>query len=241
MFDTPEEAARQHLGGLRRLFALQLREQIRHAEKSLPGFQQAAVHYMALGTAEQLRGQIVDAAIDRAFLAAPLPADKAAFAQRLAEGKPRFQLLAAEIARLAGQILGEHAQVQKKLAGFKAQAALQADVRAQLQALLTPRFIAETPTAQIGHLPRYLQAIEKRLDKFRTDSARDAQLAAQLAPWQARWLREAAQYRGALPQRLQDLRWMLEELRVSLFAQELRTPMPVSLKRLEKVWAQWAT
>ncbi|MGC9164016.1 MAG: DUF3418 domain-containing protein, partial [Thiomonas sp.] len=239
VFDTAEEAARMHRGGLRRLFALQLREQIRHAEKSLPGFQQAAMLFMPLGSAELLRTQIIDAALDRAFLGEPLPADKAAFVQRLAEGKPRFQLLAAEVARLAAQILQEYAQVQKKLAAFKNQPELTADIRAQLQALLPAQFIAHTPPAQIGHFPRYLQAIQRRLDKFRTDPARDAQLRAQLAPWLARWQREAAQYRGALPQRLQDLRWLLEELRVSLFAQELRTPMPVSLKRLEKVWAQW--
>ena len=239
VFDTAEEAARLHRGGLRRLFALQLREQVRHAEKSLPGFQQAAMQFLSLGSAELLRTQIIDAALDRAFLADPLPADRAAFVQRLVEGKPRFQLLAAEVARLAAQILDAHAQVQKKLAALKNQPELLADIRAQLQALLPAQFIAQTPVAQIGHLPRYLEAIVRRLDKFRTDPARDAQLRAQIAPWLVRWQREAAQYRGALPQRLQDLRWLLEELRVSLFAQELRTPMPVSLKRLEKVWAQW--
>ncbi len=239
VFDTAEEAARLHRGGLRRLFALQLRDQIKHAEKNLPGFQQAAMQFMSLGTAELLRAQIVDAALDRAFLAEPLPADKSAFAQRLSEGKPRFQLLAAEMARLAAKILDEYAQVQKKLAAFKNQPALHADIRAQLQALLPPRFIAETPPAQIAHFPRYLQAIGRRLDKFRTDPARDAQLGTQLAPWLTRWQREAASYHGRLPPRLQELRWLLEELRVSLFAQELRTPMPVSLKRLEKVWAQW--
>ena len=239
VFDTAEEAARLHRSGLRRLFALQLRDQIKHAEKNLPGFQQAAMQFMSLGTAELLRAQIMDAALDRAFLAEPLPADKSAFAQRLNEGKPRFQLLAAEMARLTAQILGEHAQVQKKLAAYKNQPALHADIRAQLQALLPPRFIAETPPAQITHFPRYLQAIGRRLDKFRTDPARDAQLSTQLAPWLTRWQREAANYHGHLPPRLQELRWLLEELRVSLFAQELRTPMPVSIKRLEKVWAQW--
>ncbi|WP_449371360.1 ATP-dependent RNA helicase HrpA [Thiomonas sp.] len=239
VFDTADEAARLHRGGLRRLFALQLRDQIKHAEKHLPGFQQAAMQFMALGTAESLRAQLIDAALDRAFLGQPLPADKSAFVQRLNAGKPRFQLLATEMARLAGQILDEYAQVQKKLAAFKNQPTLQADIRAQLQALMPPRFIADTPPEQIAHFPRYLQAIGRRLDKFRTDPARDAQLSGQLAPWLARWQREAATYRGVLPQRLQDLRWLLEELRVSLYAQELRTPMPVSFKRLEKVWAQW--
>ncbi|MGE0072464.1 MAG: DUF3418 domain-containing protein, partial [Thiomonas sp.] len=239
VFDTPEEAARVHRAGLRRLFALQIKEQIRHAEKNLPGLQTAAMLYLPLGTAEALREQVIDSALDRAFLPDPLPTDAASFAQRLGEGKPRFQLLAAEVMRLASAILTEWSAAQKKLAAFKQQPALQADVQAQLQALVGPRFIADTPPTQLAHLPRYLQAVQRRLDKFRTDPARDAQLQAQLAPWLARWQREAAQYRGALPPRLQELRWMIEELRVSLFAQELRTPAPVSLKRLEKAWAQW--
>jgi len=239
VFDTPEEAARVHRAGLRRLFALQIKEQIRHAEKNLPGLQTAAMLYLPLGTAEALREQVIDSALDRAFLPDPLPTDAASFAQRLGEGKPRFQLLAAEVMRLASAILTEWSAAQKKLAAFKQQPALQADVQAQLQALVGPRFIADTPPTQLAHLPRYLQAVQRRLDKFRTDPARDAQLQAQLAPWLSRWQREAAQYRGALPPRLQELRWMIEELRVSLFAQELRTPAPVSLKRLEKAWAQW--
>jgi len=239
VFDTPEDAARAHRAGLCRLFALQIKEQIRHAEKNLPGLQTAAMLYLPLGSAEQLREQIIASALDRAFLPDPLPADAASFAQRLAEGKPRFALLAAEVMRLAAAILTEWSATQKKLAAFKQQPALQADVQAQLQALVGPRFIADTPAGQLAHLPRYLQAVQRRLDKFRTDPARDAQLQAQLAPWLSRWQREAAQYRGALPPRLQELRWMIEELRVSLFAQELRTPTPVSIKRLEKAWAQW--
>jgi len=239
VFDTPEDAARAHRTGVRRLFALQIKEQIRHAEKNLPGLQTAAMLYLPLGSAEQLREQIIASALDRAFLPGPLPTDAASFAQRLAEGKPRFQLLAAEVMRLASAILSEWSAAQKKLAAFKQQPTLQADVQAQLQALVGPRFIADTPPEQLVHLPRYLQAVQRRLDKFRTDPARDAQLQAQLAPWLARWQREAAQYRGALPPRLQELRWMIEELRVSLFAQELRTPTPVSIKRLEKAWMQW--
>jgi ATP-dependent helicase HrpA len=90
----------------------------------------------------------------------------------------------------------------------------------------------------LQHLPRYLQAVAMRLDKLKADPARDAQRLAELRPLEQRWLRRLADLRGTPHARLDDYRWMLEELRVSLFAQELRTPQPVSSKRLDKVWAQ---
>ena len=95
-----------------------------------------------------------------------------------------------------------------------------------------------TPYAQLQHLPRYLKAITLRLDKLRADPARDAQRLAELRPLEQRWLRRVAEMKGQADARLDEYRWLLEELRVSLFAQELRTPQPVSAKRLDKVWAQ---
>jgi ATP-dependent helicase HrpA len=100
------------------------------------------------------------------------------------------------------------------------------------------RFVLETPYAQLQHLPRYLKAIALRLDKLRADSTRDAARLAELRPLEQRWLRRVAERRGAGDARLDEYRWLLEELRVSLFAQELRTPQPVSVKRLNKAWEQ---
>jgi ATP-dependent helicase HrpA len=77
-----------------------------------------------------------------------------------------------------------------------------------------------------------------RLDKLRADPERDAQRLAELRPLELRWQRRVVDRRGASDVRLDEFRWLLEELRVSLFAQELRTPQPVSVKRLEKVWQQ---
>ncbi len=102
---------------------------------------------------------------------------------------------------------------------------------------LFPRgFVAATAPAQLAHYPRYLKAIALRLDKIKADPERDAQRMAQIAALQTPYLRELAARKGQADPRLQDFRWLLEELRVSLFAQELRTPMPVSVKRLQKVW-----
>ena len=244
VFDTPEAAAQAHRAGLRRLFALPLREPLKAAEKNLQqALQQAAFAYMPLGTAEELREQVLDAALDLAFLGDPLPVDAQAFERRLAEGRPRLQLLAQEMARLAGSILLEWSAAHKKLAGFKAQASLHADISQQLQELLPKRFMTDVPPARRSHLPRYLKAVQMRLDKFRADPARDAQRQAELAPLLARLRREMQQARqqgeATADQGLEELRWMLEELRVALFAQELRTPFPVSVKRVDKAWSQW--
>ena len=100
------------------------------------------------------------------------------------------------------------------------------------------RFISATPWAQLAHLPRYLKAVVMRLDKLRADAARDTQRLAELRPIEQRYWRHLAERKGVQDTRLEEFRWLLEELRVSLFAQELRTPQPVSAKRLEKVWAQ---
>ena len=95
-----------------------------------------------------------------------------------------------------------------------------------------------SPWAQLQHLARYLKAITLRLDKVRADPARDAARLAELRPQEQRYWRLVAERKGAVDARMQELRWLLEELRVSFFAQELRTPQPVSVKRLDKLWAQ---
>jgi ATP-dependent helicase HrpA len=126
----------------------------------------------------------------------------------------------------------------RKLRDSRAPKELADDVTAQLGRLVGKRFVAATPWAQMAHLPRYLRAVAMRLDKWRADPARDAQRLAELRPLEQRWLRTVAERRGRPDARLDEFRWLLEELRVSLFAQELRTPQPVSVKRLDKIWSQ---
>ncbi len=241
VFDEPAVAAARHRVGMRRLVALQLRDALKYLEKNIPDLQSMAVAYMPLGSAEELRAQIVDAAIDRAFLAAPLPTDAAAFERRIAEGRGRLNLLAAEIARAASLVLIDYAAALRKLRDARAAKEVVDDIGAQLGRLVGKRFIAVTPQAQWAHVPRYLRGIVMRLDKWRADPARDAQRLAELRPLEQRWQRALADRRGVADARLDEFRWLLEELRVSLFAQELRTPQPVSVKRLERVWQQLAT
>jgi ATP-dependent helicase HrpA len=235
VFDDPTVAARTHRIGLRRLFALQFKEQLKFIEKNIPGMQQMGMQFMALGSQEELRDQIIQKAIDIACLQDPLPADAASFNKRKEEGKSRLGLLVNEIARLVSQVLTEFHGLPKKLQGVQPQAA--ADMQAQLQGLVHKRFVTETEYAQLAHFPRYLKAVNVRIEKLRADPARDAKSMAEWTGAASQFLRISKTQAGKnTDPRMTEFRWMLEELRVSLFAQELRTPMPVSAKRLQKVW-----
>lgn len=238
VFDEPEVAAARHRLGLRRLVALQLKEPLKYLEKNIPELQKMSVAYMHLGTAEELRDQIIGLAVDRAFLADPLPTDQFAFKARIEEGRSRLNLIAQEVARLTLQILLDYQAAQRKLKDARAPKDVGDDIAAQLAKLVPKNFVTATPWSQAQHLPRYLKGVNARLDKLRADPARDAKLMSELKPLEQRYQRRVAELKGAHDARLSDFRWQLEELRVSLFAQELRTPQPVSVKRLDKVWSQ---
>ncbi|WP_042412848.1 ATP-dependent RNA helicase HrpA [Comamonas aquatica] len=238
VFDEPEVAAARHRVGLRRLFALQIKDALKYLEKNIPDLQKMAVAYMPLGTQEELRAQIIDVAIDRAFLQEPLPANAADFHQRVQDGRGRLTLIANEVARMAGTILTEYAAAARKIKDTKNAPEATKDAGEQLQKLMPKNFIAVAPWAQLGHYARYLKAITTRLDKYRADPARDAAKLKELQPLEQRYWRLVAERKGQVDARMQEYRWMLEELRVSFFAQELRTPYPVSAKRLDKVWGQ---
>ena len=238
VFDEPEVAATRHALGLRRLFALQIKDALKYLEKNIPDLQKMAVGYMPLGTQEELREQIINVAIDRAFLQDPLPMNAEQFKQRVQDGRGRLTLIANEVARMAGGILVEYAAAVRKIKDTKGAPDATKDAGEQLQKLVPKNFIAVAPWAQLGHYARYLKAITSRLDKYRADPARDASKLKELQPLEQRYWRLVAERKGQIDARMQEYRWMLEELRVSFFAQELRTPYPVSAKRLDKVWGQ---
>jgi len=248
VFDEPDVAAAKHRAGLRRLFALQIKDALKYLEKNVPDLQKMAVSYMQVGknhdgtgtggTLEELREQIIQVALDRAFLLDPLPTDEFAFKKRIDEGRGRLTLIATEVARLAAAILAEYAVTARKIKDTKNAPEATADAAQQLARLMPKRFLSVTPWASLHHFTRYLKAITARLDKYRADPARDLARLKELQPLEQRYTRLLAERKGVVDERLQEFRWLLEELRVSFFAQELRTPQPVSVKRLEKAWAQ---
>ena len=244
VFDDPQVARTRHREGLQRLFRLQLRQQIQHLERSLAALQtvrmQASVVpalSAALPSFEDLRDQVVGAAVDRTCLEEPWPTSREQFLARKDEARGRLNLIAQQTATLLTAIVQEAAQLPKKLAASRAFEAACADVERQLARLFAKRFVELTPGAQLAHYPRYLKAIAARLDRLKADPARDNTLMSELGPLQTAYARALSARKGVPDPRLEEFRWLLEELRVSLFAQELKTPMPVSVKRLQKVWA----
>jgi ATP-dependent helicase HrpA len=239
VFDSAEKAREVHRIGLRRLFMLQLKEQARFIEKNLPGLQAMVLQFVSLGESAELKEQLLVAAFDRACLQEPWPRIRAEFERRCDEARSRVTLLAQEIARLAGAILAEHAALQKKLQQLsKVFPEVCRDVRESVARLLSKGFIGQTPYERLRHFPRYLKAASLRLEKLRTDPQRDLRLNAEFTPLFSQWQREQARQlkSGTRDPQLEQFRWMLEELRVQLFAQELKTPVPVSVKRLLKMW-----
>ncbi len=236
-FDTRDAAQAAHRIGLCRLFMLLLKEQVKYLDRNLPDAQRLAMLFMPFGTQQELQQQITVMTFERCCLNDPLPGNEAEFNARGKEAKNRLLLIAQEIARLVGNVLNEYQAVQKNLPQLKAHAQANQDVRAQLEWLLHKNFIADTAYQRLQHVPRYLKAINLRIEKLRSNPARDAQCMTQLQPLSQAWqkLRQAQQ--GKVDGRVDEFAWLLQELRVSLFAQELKTPVIVSVKRLEKMLA----
>ena len=229
VFESPEKAREAHAGGVRRLVAIAFRERVRDLERAFA--KDAALAPLA--------ADVIRAAIDRVFLAESLPMTPAQFARRVDEGRSRFTLIAQEIARSAAQIQAERVALEKKLGAMAKTFPGESDeVKQQLARLLAPGWIARTPWERLQHLPRYLKAAALRLEKLRTDPQRDQRLAAEVAALEQPFRRELVAHlrNGAVSPQLDQFGWLIEELRVSLFAQELKTPVPVSVKRLAKLW-----
>ncbi|HZF78433.1 MAG TPA: DUF3418 domain-containing protein, partial [Rubrivivax sp.] len=162
VFDEPEVAAAKHRAGLRRLVSLQVRDAIKYLEKNLPDLQKMSVLYMSLGTADELRAQVIDLALDRAFLTDPLPSNPVDFKRCIDEGRGRLTLVANEVSRAALSVLIEYAGAVRKLKDARAPKELADDIQAQLSRLMPKRFVTATPWSQWPHLARYLKAVVLR-------------------------------------------------------------------------------
>ncbi len=236
-FDTREEAQAAHRKGLIRLFMLALKEQVKFLEKKLTGLQAMAMQFLPFGSQQDLQRQILSVTFERCCLMEPWPGNEKEFAVRCKEAKSRLALVAQEIARLAGAVLNEYQQVQKSLQAAKVHAQAVQDMRTQCEWLLGKEWIARVSYERLQHVPRYLKAINVRIEKLRSNSMRDAQCMAQIQPLLQVWQKLRLAQQDNTDVRLEDFGWLLQELRVSLFAQELKTPVIVSVKRLEKLLA----
>jgi ATP-dependent helicase HrpA len=242
LYDTRETAEAATRLAVVRLIRQQLKDALRRWEKDPPGFAAAALVLKTAIPTETLLADVLAAVEDRAFIGEdPLPRSERAFAEQVKRARARLPAVAEGAFRMLAAIAAEHHTLTQRLAALPpSQARLAADVRAQRAALVYPGFLSMTPWIQLGHLPRYLQAMGRRLAKAAVDPARDTKHAQTVAVLWERYRARAEADRAAqrVEPALEAFRWLLEELKVSLFAQELRTPFPVSYKRLEKAWVE---
>ncbi|MEP6677686.1 MAG: ATP-dependent RNA helicase HrpA [Betaproteobacteria bacterium] len=241
LFDTAEAATAATRAGVLRLMRFALKDAITSYEKGSPGFTQAALQLKtAIGT-ERLRADVLAAVVDRAFLGDdPPPRNETAFVAQVKRARTRLPAVAEGAFRLLAVIAAEYHGLTLRLAAVPPpQARFAAGLAAERDSLVHPGFFGATPWAQLVHLPRYLKALDRRLARHLERPDRDARHAAELAGFAMRHKERVERERaagGAGSPALEAFRWLLEELKVSLFAQELRTPFPVSWKRIQKAW-----
>jgi ATP-dependent helicase HrpA len=239
LLDTPDAAARAHRAGVMRLLRIALAAQLKQLDKHLPGIADMALKYRALGSPEQLRAELLDAVAERALLGEdPVPRREKDFHKQMERAKPRLPVVAQALARLVGEVLDAQHGLGAKIDAARAYPHAQRDLREQLARLVYPGFIRATPWERLQHLPRYLAACARRIEKLPGRVEHDKRHTDTLAQLWKRYAERLDKDRKAHIENeaLADFRWQLEELRVSLFAQELKTPQPVSVKRLEKLW-----
>jgi ATP-dependent helicase HrpA len=242
LYDTREAAEAATRIAVVRLIRQQLKDVLQRWEKNPPGFAAAALPLKTAIPTDALLADVLAAVSDRAFIGEdPLPRSERAFADQVKRARTRLPAVVEGAFRMLGAIAADYHTLSQRLSSLpSSQARLGADVRAQRATLVYPGFFSATPWTQLAHLPRYLQALDKRLAKAAADPARDAKHAQTVAAlWERYRARaEANQIAQRVEPALEAFRWLVEELKVSLFAQELRTPFPVSYKRLEKAWAE---
>lgn len=235
LFDTIEAAEQAHRQGVIELMKLQLKEQVKDLNKGIQGFTQAAMLLKHIN-ADTLRDDLTQAVCDRAFIGEDeLPRNEKAFKEQIKRARSRLPAVKEALSRYLQETAAAYAELNGKLGKHP----LTHLLRLRLQTLLAAGFATRTPWAQWPRLPIYLKAMTLRLEKYSSNPARDAAREADIQELEQMWQEKTdGLVKQGLPvsDDLTAFRWMIEELRVSLFAQELKTPYPVSVKRLMKMW-----
>ncbi len=239
LFESEEAAHGAQRDGLLRLCLLRAREKVKYLRRNLPGINVMCMHYAGVGACEELKDELVTTVCREAFLGVePWPRSRAEFVQRLSEGEARLLETAQSLCGALADALAAFHAVSKKLKGNIAPALLPEmnDIGAHLQQLVHRHFVLHTPYAWLLQYPRYLKAVQARLDKCGRNPVRERENRLALDKlWQPL---QACMAQGTLSPAQEEFRWLLEELRVSLYAQELKTVQPVSVVRLAKLWQE---
>ncbi|OIO74949.1 MAG: ATP-dependent RNA helicase HrpA [Zetaproteobacteria bacterium CG1_02_53_45] len=240
IFESRHEATQAMTKGLDRLFMLHLHQQVEMLRKTTPQLQKMALHYALIGNPATLKDELIAAAFDELFLAQPLPYSEAAFTARLDAGRAQIVKQTSKLADHVSAALTNHADLLTALATVRSPLLKPVvdDITRQIGRLVYPGFVGQTPATWLAHFPRFIEAAKVRLSKAGRNLKQDKTHADAI---EQLWSNYAARLEALQKTRsdtapLTEFRWLIEELRVSLFAQELKTSTPVSLKKLETLW-----
>ncbi len=239
VLDRQAEALRAHRPGLLQLFRLCAGRAVKDVQRGLPDIDRQCLWFSPLGGCDGLKADIMQAVLAETFLADRADLRAAAeFEQRLQQGRPRLMDVANRIGRSSAAALAEYHQLAGLLKGGLSPASLAAasDIRRQLDELVYPGFVSDTPVAWLPHIARFLRAARLRLEKLPGNPGRDRQRALVVDGFRQRYRK--ALHKDPHNEALHGFRWLVEELCVSLFAQELGTSVKVSPERLEKAWRE---
>jgi len=237
IINSKHEAQEKHFAGLRQLFINALSQPVKHLKARLSAQQNLCAKYISIGTCEQLKTQIIFRIIDQLFTQ-HLPKTTAEF-ESLLENRQDIDEKTTEFIALLSEILNLYHSLKKKLKNPPLNwLDAMTDIQDQLNNLLHNDFVLTTPSENLINYRRYLKAIEKRLDKIQANPDRDRKSRIEISALWAEYKKRADaltsnQQRST---QLEQYRWLLEEYRISLFAQEIGTLSPVSAKRLKKIW-----
>ena len=240
LFDTRDRADQEQREGVKRLLSLELKEQLKQLDRTLQGANALALRFQGTVPADRIKADMVAAIVDRAFLGEdPLPRTPKAFEEQKKRAKARLPAVTEAVQRHAAAIAEANGRLTQALAGAAGLGRVLQDVKSARDRLVYPGFLAATPWERLEHLPRYLKGYAMRLAKYRAggqerDGRHGPVIQTLWNNYEARAM--ADKDAGRRDEKLEEFRWLIEELRVSLFAQELRTPFPVSAKRLQKFW-----
>lgn len=236
LFDNPADAAKHHPAGVRALFLKTLPEQCRYVRKEIGKRRELALRYAMADPDHDLAQELLAAAANRLFLPPdPMIRTRAAFEARAEHARPELVATALGLADDVQALLKRHSDARRMLESGSVLEGTRTDVQAQIAGLIYPGFVTATPGDAWPRLAVYLQAIALRLERASARPQRDLHLVDDIRPLVEQWRTERAR-REAPTQALESFRWRLEELRVSLFAQELKARGPISVKRLRDEW-----
>lgn len=247
IFDNPELAEHVMRQGVLRLFLLALPQQAKQLSR-VPGMKEAvAIKYAHFGNREDLGAGLCNAAFYQNFLyKQPTPWTQAAFNERLQALRGSVITCGERTQKSVADILERYHRIVIQLSKTESPARKDAyaDIRHQLQHLLVPHWIVVTDPDELVHFPRFLEAIELRINRLQGNIDRDLQGTELIRHWWRRYeqrcqaLKPTQMVEGHLPFGLSRFRWLLEEFRVALFAQGLKTAVPISEKRISQAWEQ---